>query len=233
MGLTIHYTLRSTVTGPEKARQLVEQLRQAALDLAMSEVSEVIEFSETAYDFQTLHDDHLLWLHVQSRRMISVGEAYRFVVPSRAFAFSTWPGEGCEAANFGLAIYPDTVETEDGTVSTGLNGWSWQSFCKSQYASNPDDGGIANFVRCHVTVVRLLDHAKAMGILEAVIDEGHFWENRDVKALVETVGQWNRHIAGLVGQYKDNLGSVIAAPIAEYPDFEHLEAEGRKEEGRD
>jgi hypothetical protein len=60
MGLTIHYTLRSTVTGPEKTRQLVEQLRQAALDLAMSEVSEVIEFSGTAYDCQTAHDDRLL-----------------------------------------------------------------------------------------------------------------------------------------------------------------------------
>jgi hypothetical protein len=164
--------------------------------------------------------------------MISVGEAYRFVVPSRAFAFSTWPGEGCEAANFGLAVYPDTVETEDETVSTGLSGWSWQSFCKTQYASNPDDGGMANFVRCHITVVRLLDHAKTMGILEAVKDEGHFWENRDIKALVETVGQWNRHIAGLVGQYKDKIGGVIAAPIAEYPDFEHLEADGRKKEGR-
>ena len=44
MGLTIHYSLRSTVASPEKARQLVEQLRQAALDLAMSEVSEVMEF---------------------------------------------------------------------------------------------------------------------------------------------------------------------------------------------
>jgi hypothetical protein len=233
MGLTIHYTLRSTAIGPEKARQLVEQLRQAALDLAMSEVSEVIDFSGTDYDFQTAHDDRLRWILVQSRRMISVGEAYRFVVPSRAFAFSTWPGEGFEAANFGLAVYPDAVETEDGTVSTGLGGWSWQSFCKTQYASSPDEGGMANFVRCHITVVRLLDHAKTIGILEAVKDEGHFWENRDVKALVETVGKWNRHIAGLVGQYKDNIGGVIAAPIAEYPDFEHLEAEGRKEENRD
>ena len=54
-----------------------------------------------------------------------------------------------------------------------------------------------------------------------------YWENRDVKALVETVGQWNRHIAGIVGQYKDQIGGVISAPITEYPDFEHLEADGR------
>jgi len=86
---------------------------------------------------------------------------------------------------------------------------------------------MANFVRCHVTVVRLLDHAKGMGILEAVKDESHFWENRDIRALVETVGEWNRHIAGLVGQLKDEIGGDIAAPITEYPNFEHLEAEGR------
>ena len=82
MGLTIHYTLQSTATSHEKARQLVEQLRQVALDLAMSEVSEIMEFSGTDCDFQTANDDRLRWLLVQSRRMTSVGEAYRFVVPS-------------------------------------------------------------------------------------------------------------------------------------------------------
>jgi hypothetical protein len=168
MGLTIHYTLQSAVTSPEKAKRLVEQLRQAALDLAMSEVSEVMEFSGAACDFQTAHDEHLRWLLVQSRRMTSVGKTYRLVVPTRAFAFSAWPGEGCEVANLGLAVYPDSVATENGTVGTGLSGWLWQSFCKTQYASNPDDGGMANFVRCHVTLVRLLDYAKTMGILEAV-----------------------------------------------------------------
>ena len=134
-----------------------------------------------------------------------------------------WPTSAC-------ARYPETTETEVGTLPTGLSGWSWGSFCKTQYASNPDAGGVANFVRCHLAVIRLLDRAKAMGILESVKDEGHFWENRDVKALVETVGKWNTHIAGLVGQYKDKIGGIIAAPITEYPNFEHLEADGRKEE---
>jgi len=66
-----------------------------------------------------------------------------------------------------------------------------------------------------------------MGILESVKDEGHFWENGDIQALVETVGRWNREIAALVGHYKDQIGGDFAAPIAEYPNFEHLEAEGR------
>jgi hypothetical protein len=226
MGLTIHYDLKSDATSPRKARQRVEQLRQAALDLAMSEVGQLAECSGTACRFQNAQDESLRWLLVQARRLIRVGRAYYFAVPTRLFAFSTWLGEGCEVANFGLAIYPKAIETEKGELATGLSGWSWQSFCKTQYASNPDLGGIANFVRCHVTV-RLLDRAKAMGILESVKDESHFWEKRDIQALVETVGRWNCEIAALVGQCKDQMGGDFAAPIAEYPNFEHLEADGR------
>ncbi len=59
------------------------------------------------------------------------------------------------------------------------------------------------------------------------------WEDGDVKALVETVGGWNRHIAGIVGQFKDQLGGKFVAPISEFPNFEHLEVEGRREDGGD
>jgi rubredoxin len=86
-----------------------------------------------------------------------------------------------------------------------------------------------NFIRSHLAVIRLLDAAKAIGILEEVEDEGHFWEHRDVKVLVETVGRWNAGLAGLVGLIKDDFpGQIIAAPITDYPNFERLEAEGRK-----
>lgn len=233
MGLTIHYTLRSDAASPEQARHHVERLRKVALDLPMSEVGEVVEFSGDACNFKAAEDDSLRWLLVQARRMTRIGELYHLVVPIHVFAFSTWPGEGCEAANFGLAFYPDTIETKEGVLATDLSGWSWQSFCKTQYASNMTVGGTANFVRCHMTVVRLLDHAKAMGILESVNDEGHFWENRDVKALVETVGQWNNQMAAIVGQFKDHMCGEVVAPITEYPNFEHLEAEGQKKGGCD
>jgi hypothetical protein len=223
MGLTIHYELNSNAASPEQARQIVEQLRQAALDLAMSEVGEVVAFSGTDCNFENAEDGLLRWLLVQARRLVSIGEKYDLIVPNHVIAFTTLPGEECEAANFGLACYPAAA---DG-MATGLSGWSWASFCKTQYASNPDVGGIANFVRCHLTVIRMLDYAKAMGILEAVKDESGFWEMRDIKALVETVGKWNRQIAGMVGQYKDEIGGIIAAPITEFPNFEHLEAEGR------
>ena len=64
-------------------------------------------------------------------------------------------------------------------------------------------------------------------------DESHYWDKGDVKALVETVGHWNRYIAGIVGQFKDQIGGDFAAPITEFPNFEHLEADGRKDKGRD
>jgi hypothetical protein len=229
MGLTIHYKLRVDVNDLKGARKVLEQLRQAALDLPMAEVGELVEVEGTVCDFRAAaQDDRLRWLLIQARRIVQTGERYSLVATLRAVAFSAWPGEGSEVANFGLAFYPETTESEGGTQATGLSGWSWESFCKTQYASNPDAGGVANFVRCHLAVIRLLDHAKAMGILESVHDEGQFWENRDVRSLVETVGQWNAQIAGLVGQFYDGLGGIIFAPIAEYPNFEHLEAEGRK-----
>jgi hypothetical protein len=73
----------------------------------------------------------------------------------------------------------------------------------------------------------LLDHAKALGILEEVKDEGSYWEKRDVRSLAEEVGRWNEHIAGIVGQLKDRLGGDIEAAIMKFQNFEHLEARGR------
>ena len=130
--------------------------------------------------------------------------------------------------------YPATVPTHDGgKVRTGLSGWSWQSFCKTQYASNPDCGGVENFLRCHLSVVRLLDHARDLGVLGEVSDEGDYWERRDVKALVEEVGEWNAMIAGFVGGMKDLMGGGkgVQSAITQFPNFEHLEAEGRRDEG--
>ncbi len=58
-------------------------------------------------------------------------------------------------------------------------------------------------------------------------DEGDFFDKRDVKALVQEVGEWNEMIAGFVGQLKDRFGGQIEAAITRYPNYEHLEAKGR------
>jgi hypothetical protein len=117
-------------------------------------------------------------------------------------------------------------------VKTGISdGWYWNSFCKTLYASNPATGDIENFLRSHLSIVRLLDFARELAILHEVTDECGYWEGRDVKALVEGVGQWNAMIAGFVGGLKDLAGGKdIQSEIARFPNYEHLEAEGRNRE---
>jgi hypothetical protein len=114
-------------------------------------------------------------------------------------------------ANFGLCRYPGSLQVTDEhgnpkRIRTGLAGWRWSSFCKTQYASNPECGGGENFLRCHLSVVRLLDQAKTLSILADVSDEGDYWEKRDVKALVEEVGEWNTMLAAFAGRMKDLTG---------------------------
>ena len=234
MGLTIQYSLKSSTRYHEDARRAVEGLRQRALDLPFQKVGELLDLSGLACDCeQRDKDDRHRWLLTQANRPVQRDDFVFHVPPKRLFAFSTWPGEGSEPANFGLCLYPRMVEGHSRRVKTGLPPrWSWQSFCKTQYASNPDLGGTESFLRCHLSVIRLLDHARYINILGSVYDEGGYWEKRDVKALVEEVGQWNAMIAGFVGGMKDLVGGKdVQSEITEFPTFERLEAEGRRDEG--
>ena len=180
------------------------------------------------------------WLLIQAGRFVDepwserITDSYR-VNPIHVVAFSTWPGEGCEPANFGLCRFPAFIEIENPIgrgrkkrLDTKLgSGWHWGSFCKTQYASNPECGGVAHFLRCHLLVIKTLDHAQELGILGEVNDEGEFWEKRDVAALAREVGEWNPTIAQQAEQFKDLLGMEFQTAIAEFPNAEHLEARMR------
>lgn len=207
------------------------ELRKRALDLPFAEVGEIVELKGGACDYENRdRDNPLRWLLIQSGQYVERDGCHYGVKPRHVIAFSTSPGDGCEDANFGLCLYPGVLDITDPRTGvarrlrTELKGWCWSSFCKTQYASGQ---GLDHFVRCHLSVIRMLDHTKQLGILASVSDEGDYWEKRDVKALVQEVGEWNQHIAGLVGQMKDLLGGDLEAPITKFPDFEHLEAKGR------
>jgi hypothetical protein len=150
-------------------------------------------------------------------------------------AFETEPGDGCEEANFGLCQYPSEVsQPEFGKRQTKLQGWLWHSFCKTHYASDPRCGGLPNFLRCHLGVVALLDEAHKLGVLGAVSDEGEFWATRNLARLTKEIGEQSAMLAGFLGVLKDAMGhapggaGAVEAPIAAYPNFEHLEAEGER-----
>jgi hypothetical protein len=253
MGLTIHYRLSWPAKGVTDAAQAVERLRQRCLDLPFKEVGPVQTFEGGACDYQRhQHDDDVRWFLIQSQGHIGcvadVGGRYRPVrdderwscsidaVPIMVIGFSAWPGEGCEQSNFGLRLLPPRVRLHTRRnesywlpIAERDQGWTWSSFCKTQYANDPRCGGLQHFLLCHLTVVGALDAALQLGFAVEVSDEGRFWENRSVEALAKEIGAWDQHLAALEGLLKDQAaaqGITLAAPITERPDFEHLEAAG-------
>lgn len=136
-------------------------------------------------------------------------------------------------------------------VKTGLTGWRWGSFCKTQYAA---EAGIANFLRCHVAAVTFLELVgKLPGIKVKINDEGHYGpatysdDHNEARAagreptyvdhpgtyspsvLVAELGSAQEMIAAIAGALKDAVGAdcKVVAPIFNNPNFEQLEFRGQ------
>src|ERR1019366_341394 len=158
MGLTIHYRLTTEFTNPKNFRQLVETIRQHALDLPFKEVGEVKEFTGNETDYRS-GDEEDRWLKIQSSGYVAAGRGMLAVAPLHVIALPTWPGEGCKYP----AFFPSPPKGKK--VPTRLSGWRWTSFCKTQYASDPKAGGVENFLRCHLSVIKVLDFIKQTGLV--------------------------------------------------------------------
>ena len=227
MGLTIHYSFKLNSLGLEVGEEKLTALHQLARDLPFAEVGDMMEFNSEDYQLEDKHHDAREWLKLQAcKYVLDEDNSYSMIAPERAIAFNTWPGEGCEPACFGLAVYPSENPGE-------TNFFSWSSFCKTQYASNPEYGGIEHFVKCHLLVIKMLDEAQRLGILEKVADEGGYWESRSLNDLVERVEEYNAVVAAVVGKLGDLLKGHAKmksySPISEFPNFEYLEAEGTQQ----
>jgi hypothetical protein len=141
-----------------------------------------------------------------------------------SIGFLVMPGNECEPLAIGMAWAP--ARDDDWTALPDQPYcWSWQSVCKTQYASmvSPD-----HFVQCHTSVVALLDAAAGLGFQVRVADEGGYWESRDPDRLLAEVETMNRLIAAFAGGLHDAIGAEhpIDAPIFAHPDFERLETKG-------
>ena len=139
MGLTIHYSFKAQGSDAQ-ARELIQALHQTAQDLPFKEVGEVVELAGEDCNPETCPKD-LRWLLIQATGSVEVKPRGRRrdpgctssidVPPSRVIAFHTWPGEGCEASNYGLCQYPSEINTNRGLLKTKLSGWRWSSFCNN------------------------------------------------------------------------------------------------------
>ncbi len=139
-------------------------------------------------------------------------------------------------------------------MKTRMGGWRWGSFCKTQYASDPQCGGIPNFIRCHVGLIYLLDQIKKLPTVKVDYDdEGNYgrsyytddwkvpnpvytWHDGkySVPELIKEIGEWNEMIASMFGSMKDAMGQSgmqLEGPIQNYSNFEQLEFKGIDQEG--
>ncbi len=224
MGLTIHYQFSLKNATIAEAREKIIALRNIALKLPFAIIDELVELKED--DFRNENaDDPYGFLKIIASKITEVDDdTYSSENATYIISFDTVPGQGSEVAIFGLATYSEVKD---------INDWSWSSFCKTQYASNPEYGDLENFLKCHLTIVKLLDAACKLGINCEITDEGGYWENRDVEELVTVLRKYNRLVAGFTGEMRDNLASAglsSQSPIFDYPNFEYLEAEGKNPE---
>jgi hypothetical protein len=209
---------------------------------------------ECNIDSGALRADSLRWFLIQSvksihynydskgrPRLFEFGKSGSYcserVSPLHVIGFVIEPGAGCEPANVGLRLLPMSLNVRardganHGTLKVGT-GWDWSAHCKTQYASNPGEGGsIENFLRCHLSIVAMLDRASELGFDLDVSDERGFYENRDVDVFLKELGHQNAMIAGLGGMLKDvvdpNGEGKLKSPMFSHPDFERMEMKGR------
>lgn len=242
MGLTLYYEFGLDDEAVDAARDVLEQLRGKALTLPFAEVDELkyvdeAETIELKQEVQrTSYGGPAVFLSqascgVQNEELSrELGEdQYHVVEPECFLRFTIFPGDGCETAVIGLSRLPPTTIISEREWSTGLSRWHWHSFCKTQYASNPQFGGVDHFLKCHLGLVELFDFANELGILKRVSDDTRYWENRDVNELRRSLDEMNRIVASFAGALKDAIGDEaggVQAPITDFPNFEHLEADG-------
>lgn len=220
MGLTVHYTLRHPgPLSPDSAEALVRTAHRRAAALVrrrgLAEIGAVddvraLDFLARGTVFEKDGDD-----------------TYCHDVPVQCgWAFPVWPGQGCETVWLGLGYYPSHIRVGGRRLRTGCGGWTWSSFCKTQYAHLH---GPEHFLRCHRAVIDLVLIWQRLGCPVRINDEGDYWPTRDEARVLKEVGFLECAIAGLAGAAKDAAdarGGEIQAPIFAHPRFEHIEAEG-------
>lgn len=223
----------------------MEELRQHALRLPFAEVSELVRLDARAvaeqrplrglaweslehvvqYNASFMRDQlyrESLGICRDDESAIFGARAVNAPVdaPVSVIGFAIDPGERCEPAHFGLTRLAGPEITTR---------WWDHCCCKTQYASIVSD---EHLMRCHGSLVSLLDFAVDLGFGVEVRDETGYWDSRDPQTLFAAAAEMNRIVARLGGVLNDAVrdamgdSSVVGGAIFEHPEFERLEGDG-------
>ncbi|HYC50095.1 MAG TPA: hypothetical protein VEB19_03200 [Gemmatimonadaceae bacterium] len=231
MGLHINYELwlpGSASVG--EATHLLEQLR-AICQSTEAEVGPLVQFST----LELLTGDERYepwstnrWAWVFAHGALEGRDGKR-QIPATTHdvavnMFFLYPGDGSEAAPFGLVRPSESAGAPDATRADLQGYWYWYGCCKTQYASRFGDD---HLLRCHRSVVDTIEAAMKLGLSAEVRDETGYWETRSVDRLVSEVRRMNQIVARFAGAVNDAAGpgNTVESPIFSDPDFERLESE--------
>ena len=240
MGLHLCYELRLPADRPEPdVADRVQRLRERAATLPFDAVTDRVRLTEReiatpvprhGLGFLRLEDLVTHWAEWARDQLYrrhtgcADDDEQRWTVsaPSDAgtvaHGFALAPGRGSEPACVVLA----QIRLADGARSA----WWGECFCKTQYASAHGDD---HLLRCHGSLVALLDAAVELGFDVDVHDETGYWQSRDPRQLAESVAGMNRLVARFAGALTDAVrdaggdSRTITGAIFEHPDFERLE----------
>ncbi len=251
MGLTVSYDWKIRADMPA-ARRMIARFRALALKLPFDEVSEVWEQDPPdGQPASRLYGGPFRQGGLYLPRSHGDGEKETVHVPALHALFFIVRVRGAESASIGLASHPPVVVHRENIIQRNRDGsergrllgqgdpvefptrrrgyYSWQSFCKTQYAGSPRLGGEANFLKAHLSLIELLDQIRGLGINVRIRDDSRYAKHRDVDRLLRCLRDWDAVVAKIVGDVGDALGGesgTLIAPLRERPDFEHLEARG-------
>jgi len=236
MGLSICYELSlPKEVAVAEARDLLARLRDEAKALPFEGISELVcldasdltaPWPTEGLAFKRLEDvvdvfGRTSREYLYRERLGIADEEYTQVdvpsdLPTTLLGFAVAPGSRCEPASFALAKLTDQSESR----------WYSWCCCKTQYASALGDD---HFLRCHTSVILLLDAAQRLGFECDVRDEAGYFESRDTAQLLQRVGDMNRIVARFAGAFSDAFERAggdsreVQGEIFRHPDFERLE----------
>ena len=223
MSLAISYSLNLNHATVSQAREMIISLHKLASNLPFIQIGEIVELEGNECLFQEAEDPHLAFKVCALTPEELVNNLLNNVAETSCchlIGFNTLPGQGCNQTSFGLATHQSSGQKKD---------WFWKTSCKTQYANNPEYGGIENFLKCHLLMIKMLESATQLDMLVEVTDPSGYWQERDPEKLIKSINEETFMLAAIMGTLKDSLTEKdykVLSPIFEFPNFEYLEAKG-------